>query len=106
MNKALRLGFGLRFADLYDREGLVRLDAAFVDFLKERDVELHNRLLVARATPDELTGKAYSDLIVAVAPELEDFLAELFAIGGALHALAGRQQTLAPVYAVKRLFVQ
>ncbi len=106
MNEALRLAFGLRFGDLYARDGLVRVDAAFVDFLKTRDVGLHNRLLAARATPDELTGKAHSDLIVAVAPELENFVGELFGIDDALHALAARQGALAPLYAVKRLFVQ
>jgi NADPH-dependent glutamate synthase beta subunit-like oxidoreductase/NAD(P)H-flavin reductase len=106
MTEALRLGFGLRFSDLYGRDGLVRLDAAFVDFLKTRDVGLHNRLLAARATPDELTGKAHSDLIVAIAPELENFVAELFGIDDALHALAARRHELAPLYAVKRLFVQ
>ena len=34
MTEGFTLGFGLRFADLYDRDGLVRLDGRFVDFLK------------------------------------------------------------------------
>jgi NADPH-dependent glutamate synthase beta subunit-like oxidoreductase/NAD(P)H-flavin reductase len=106
MTETLRLGFGLRSADLYDREGLVRLDAAFIDFLHARDVELYDRLLAARASPEECSGKAHSDLLVALAPEIEDFVADLFGIVEPLRALANRQQTLAPLYTVKRLFVQ
>jgi NADPH-dependent glutamate synthase beta subunit-like oxidoreductase/NAD(P)H-flavin reductase len=106
MADALRLSFGLRFADLYDRDGLVRLDAAFVRFLKTAEDGLHDRLMAARASPEQLTGKGHSDLIVALAPELEDFIAELFSIGGELRAIASEQQTLAPLYTVKRLFVQ
>ena len=37
----LPLAFGLRFADLYDREGLAKVDAAFLDFL--RDTPLRGR---------------------------------------------------------------
>ena len=106
MTETLRLGFGLRFAELYDREGLVRLDAAFIEFLNAGDVELYHRLLAARASPEACSGKAHSDLIVALASVLEDFIAELFGIFEPLRALAGRQQTLAPLYTVKRLFVQ
>ena len=45
----LALKHGLTFADLYAREGLVRLDAAFVAWLRGADVELHNRLMAGRA---------------------------------------------------------
>ena len=49
--ESLALGFELRFADLYHRDGLTRLDARFVDVLRERDGDLHNRLMAARAAP-------------------------------------------------------
>ena len=75
MSTSLSLAFDLRFEDLYGRDGLVRLDGCFVDFLKRRNVELHNRLMAARAAPDRLAGKEESDLIVELAPELEDFIA-------------------------------
>jgi len=106
MSESLALGFDLRFADLHDREGLVRLDGCFVAFLAERDRELHARLMAARATPAAVAGKAESDLIVALAPVLEDFIAELFGVGAELRALASRHEALAPLYRVKRLFVQ
>ena len=95
------LGFSLSFADLYDREGLLRVDAAFLGFL---DADLRARLLEARKNPP--SGKAESDLLVALAPHVEDFLAKLFGIEAEAHALAERHNELAPLYSVKRLFVQ
>src|SRR5215475_10562125 len=106
MTEQLTLGFGLRFEDLYRRDGLARLDACFVDALKARDAALHNRLVTARAAPDQVAGKAESELIVELAPALEAFIAELFGIADDAQSLAGRQAELAPLYTVKRLFVQ
>jgi NADPH-dependent glutamate synthase beta subunit-like oxidoreductase/NAD(P)H-flavin reductase len=106
MTENLALGFGLRFDDLYGHDGLVRLDGCFVDFIRARSPDLHGRLMGARAAPDQMAGKPESDLIVELAPELEDFIAELFRIGPELTALQSRHQALAPLYTVKRLFVQ
>ena len=50
----LALQHGLSFADLYDRDGLVRLDQAFVAHLAEADVGLHDRLMAARSDPDAI----------------------------------------------------
>ncbi|RAI38231.1 FAD-dependent oxidoreductase, partial [Rhodoplanes roseus] len=102
----LRLAHGLAFEDLYRRDGLARLDAAFVAWLAEADVALHDRLVTARATPDGLATKEESELLVALAPHLEDFLADLFGIGPQVRALQARHDALAPLYTVKRLFVQ
>jgi NADPH-dependent glutamate synthase beta subunit-like oxidoreductase/NAD(P)H-flavin reductase len=106
MTEELALGFGLRFADLYRRDGLARLDGAFVDALKTRSADLHNRLMAGRATPDQVAGKAESELIVELAPVLEDFIAELFNIGTEMKTLQSRHEALAPLYTAKRLFVQ
>ena len=106
MTESLTLGFDLRFADLYGRDGLVRLDGQFVDFLKAQSPELHNRLMTARAAPEQLEGKPESDLIVELAPVLEEFIAELFGIAHEVGALRSRHEALAPLYSVKRLFVQ
>ena len=43
-SESLSLKFGLSFDDLYHREGLVRLDAAFVDYLRATDAALCARL--------------------------------------------------------------
>ena len=99
----MKLGFDIRFSDLYEREGLLRVDAAFLAFLREADGALHGRVVAARATPPH--GKAESDLLVALAPHVEDFLPKLFGIEAEARALAARHNELAPLYSVKRLFV-
>src|SRR6476659_8694745 len=106
MTENLALAFGLKFEDLYCRAGLVRLDGCFVDFLKESSPELHNRLMVARAAPEQLSDKTRSDLLSELAPQLEAFVANLFGIENDVRSLQSRHQALAPLYAVKRLFVQ
>src|SRR2546430_5566049 len=99
----MKLGFGIRFGDLYEREGLMRLDAAFLRFLGEADTALHDRLLAARQNP---AIKDESDLLVALAPRVEDFLPKLFGIEAQARALAEKHNELAPLYSVKRQFVQ
>jgi NADPH-dependent glutamate synthase beta subunit-like oxidoreductase len=100
----MKLAFDLRFSDLYEREGLARVDAAFLAFLGEADAALRDRLLASRNSPP--SGKAESDLLVALAPHVEDFLPKLFGIEAEARALAEKHNELAPLYSVKRLFVQ
>ena len=102
----LNLAFGLSFAELYQREGLARLDAEFLDFLGHADAALKTRLAAARTHPASLDKKAESTLILEVAPHLDDFLAELFGIQAEFRALAARHHELAPLYTIKRHFVQ
>jgi len=102
----LVLGHGLAFEDLYRRDGLVRLDAAFIGWLAEADVALHNRLAAARRDTASLDRTEESALLLALAPHLDDFIGDLFSIGPELRALQARHDHLAPLYAVKRLFVQ
>jgi NADPH-dependent glutamate synthase beta subunit-like oxidoreductase/NAD(P)H-flavin reductase len=102
----LALAHGLEFDDLYRRDGLARIDALFVEHLRAGDVDLHNRLLTGRRDPGALEAKAESELIIDLAPHLEDFIGALFAIAPELRALQARHHELAPIYAVKRLFVQ
>ena len=97
----MNLAFGLQFADLYERDGLLRLDRAFLSFLEP---VLQKRILEARSDPP--AGKNESELLVALAPHLEDFIARLFGIEAEAQALAARHNELAPLYTVKRLFVQ
>src|SRR6185436_17183382 len=100
----MQLGFGLTFPDLYEREGLIRLDRAFVAFLGETDRALADRLASARKDP--LHGKAESELLIALAPHVEDFIGRLFGIETEALALAARHNELAPLYSIKRQFVQ
>ncbi len=102
----LVLRHGLAFEDLYRRDGLARLDGHFIAHLQAADVALHNRLVTARRDPAALERKAESDLLVDVAPHLEDFIADLFGIVPEMRALQARHDALAPIHTVKRLFVQ
>jgi NADPH-dependent glutamate synthase beta subunit-like oxidoreductase/NAD(P)H-flavin reductase len=102
----LALEHGLRFPDLYNREGLARLDRAFVAHLAETDVGLHDRLMAARRDPDAIERLEESNLLIDLAPHLEDFVGALFGIAAEVGALQARHQELAPLYSVKRLFVQ
>ncbi|HEY0421059.1 MAG TPA: pyridine nucleotide-disulfide oxidoreductase, partial [Acetobacteraceae bacterium] len=102
----LFLGFGLAFSDLHEPAGLGRLDALFLEQLGLGDPGLADRLRDARAAPDALEKKDESALLIALAPHLEDFIGTLFGISAELRALAGRHHALAPLFTVKRLFVQ
>jgi NADPH-dependent glutamate synthase beta subunit-like oxidoreductase/NAD(P)H-flavin reductase len=106
MSDRLDLAFGLSFADLHAREGLVRLDRAFVDWLQAHDVGLANRLLAARAAPEALAPLDESGLIVDLGPALERFVGVLFGVGAELGALADATRSLDPIWEAKRGFVQ
>jgi len=105
-HRTLSLSFGFSFEDLYNRDALVRLDDVFLSQLQEAAQELHARLTAARKDPASLAPKQSSELIIEVAPHLEDFIGKLFGIHKALHDLQARHHDLAPLYAVKRKFVQ
>jgi NADPH-dependent glutamate synthase beta subunit-like oxidoreductase/NAD(P)H-flavin reductase len=102
----LDLHFGFSFEDLYHRDGLVRLDGTFLEQLRLSDAALFERLTAARSNPDALTRKQQSELIIDLAPHLEDFIGELFGISADVRKLQARHDALAPIYALKRKFVQ
>ena len=105
-HQSLTMGFGFSYNELYDWDGLIRLDAAFLDFLGESDTALRAQLEAARLSANMPYGKEQAGLLIALAPHLEDFLARLFSIETQVQALAARHHELAPLYSCKRLFVQ
>src|SRR4051812_2441869 len=106
MEDGFDLDFGTGFGDLYCREGLTRLDGCFTVFLATRNPQLCDRLMTARSDGERLSTTAESDLIVELAPEIEDFLARLFRIETEVRDVQIRNNALAPLYSVKRQFVQ
>ncbi|MEO5882885.1 MAG: FAD-dependent oxidoreductase [Caldimonas sp.] len=100
------LAFGLGFAQLYTREGLQRVDAAFMSELELADAGTWSRLIEARRDPAELAAKAESQLLLELAPHVDDFTGALFGISAQVRALAERHHSLAPLFVVKRQFVQ
>jgi NADPH-dependent glutamate synthase beta subunit-like oxidoreductase/NAD(P)H-flavin reductase len=101
------LKFGVTFQDLYRREGLLRLDDQFLQLLESSDSALHGRLLEARgvAQGHALPRKEQSELILDLAPRVEDFLAELFGIQAEINQLRQDQAEFADLYTVKRKFI-
>lgn len=106
VSASLDFKFGFTITDLYRQEGLQRLDQKFMDFLRDGDESLHQKLGYARAHPDDLSPKDDSALLIEVAPWAEDFIAKLFNIESEVKALAARHHELAPLYFCKRQFVQ
>ncbi|HVV71538.1 MAG TPA: pyridine nucleotide-disulfide oxidoreductase, partial [Verrucomicrobiae bacterium] len=82
------------------------MDARFLEYLRTADLGLHDRLVAARSAPEALARKEHSLLLIDLAPHLEDFLAQLFQITPKVTALQARHHELAPIYSVKRRFVQ
>jgi NADPH-dependent glutamate synthase beta subunit-like oxidoreductase/NAD(P)H-flavin reductase len=102
----LSLTQGFSFPDLYQRDGLVRLDSAFLQALQAADPPLFQRLSAARADPAAVEARQESELLLALAPHVDDFIGTLFGISGDVQKLAARHNELAPLYSCKRLFVQ
>jgi NADPH-dependent glutamate synthase beta subunit-like oxidoreductase/NAD(P)H-flavin reductase len=102
----LNPAFGLTFPELYSSAGLARVDRAFVADLARTDASLRARLDAARADPAALGRLGESQLLIALAPHVEDFLARLFGIAREVAALQAAQHELAPLFACKRQVVQ
>ncbi|MCC5856525.1 MAG: FAD-dependent oxidoreductase [Ectothiorhodospiraceae bacterium] len=97
---------GFRFAELFDAEGLARLDQAFLDWLQRQDAELTQRLLDYRRASVPPPPGDTSALLLALAPQLEAWTARLFGIEDALRVV--HEETLADqvVWQFKREWVQ
>ncbi len=102
----LSLAYGLTLPQLYRREGLITLDARFVEYLQDADTALLAALMQARAEPDALSPKQESELLTALAPHVEDFVAKLFAVEAEVETLKKAHLSLNPLYACQRQFVQ
>ena len=100
------LSSGIPIADLYSREGLARLDELFLQRLEQTSTDLHHRLILARRDPSSLEDKPRSELIIELAPHLEDFIGDQFGVSRELSEIQARHHELAPLYAIKRKFVQ
>lgn len=98
--------FNITTQDLYDREGLIKIDRAFLDFLRVGNEAVYDKLCSARSQSEPLQPKDESALLIEIAPWLEDFIAQLFGIEPEVKALAKKHHELAPLYFCKRQFVQ
>ena len=103
---ALSPAFGFSFEDLHDPVALGRLDGEFRRWLQGADAALSARYTAARAEPASLAYKEEADLLIAVAPHLDRFTARLFGIEEEWQDLVEGHHRLAPLFRVKRKFVQ
>lgn len=101
----MNLAYNIQFEDLYSSSGLPKLDTAFAEYLKAANVELFNKFISARTNRPE-DKKEESNLIIALAPVLEDFIAELFGIRAEVGKMQFTHNELADLYTCKRMFVQ
>ena len=104
--KTLNLSYDLNFQDLYSNDGLTKIHQHFNQFLNELDFELCARWHAAQTAPDALLAKDESSLIIALAPFVEEFIANLFDITPALIRLKKSHNELSIIPFIKRQFVQ
>lgn len=104
MSTTLRLD-GFEFHELFQADGLARLDQRFLDRLNDHDPAWHQLLL--RYRRGEITDNpTVSELLLAVAPLLEAFIAELFDIDAELAETRATTLSHDPVMQFKQALVQ
>ncbi|QKX01327.1 glutamate synthase subunit beta [Wolbachia endosymbiont of Dipetalonema caudispina] len=124
----MQLNFNISFLDLYTRDGLVKLDKIFLDY-----VELYNRDLLClliearkKATSSLVSSQCLalesdksskqlvsairvtsdSQLIIDLSYLLDKFISELFRLEKEIEELKRKHDDFALIYKCKRLFVQ
>lgn len=92
------------FLELFNADGLARLDASFLKFLKSADEVLQAKLIHYREgaflKPEEI-----SELIIRCGPILEVFIANLFSIEEAVSRLQVITLKENPIFAFKKFYV-
>lgn len=102
----LNLHFDMTLDQLYVRAGLLALDRHFLQEMEAAAPLLLVQLQQARLQPEALTPLQESQLLLALGPYVEDFIARLFGIEAQVSSLSQSHHVLAPLYAIKRKFVQ
>ncbi len=94
------------FKDLFNPHWLKQLDERFLHRLKAENLQLHNDLMAFRQQTRPFAPLAVSALLLACAPLLEEFIAELFSIQKELAQSAQATLSQKPIFAFKQWFVQ
>lgn len=84
-------GTTLRFQDLFTPDGLQQLDQHFLNYLHDADDGLYHHLLEYRRNALTLSTIQTSELLIALATQIEHFIATLFDIEDAV--MTGQQHT-------------
>ncbi len=103
-NPTLKLK-GFNFAELFHATGLQRLDQAFLTELQTTNHDLYTDLLSYRAGSKNFTALAISELLLACALPLENFLIDLFGIQEAAAITQIKTVSNNPISIFKKYFV-
>ncbi|QOD37939.1 WPE palindromic element domain-containing protein [Candidatus Wolbachia massiliensis] len=116
--------FNIPFPNLYTRNGLVKLDETFLNYVKSCDENLFYSLIEARKKaasfampsqcstlgsteqPISVTQITDSQLIIDLSYLLDEFIAKLFNIEKEIEELKKKHNDFAVIYKCKRLFIQ
>lgn len=96
---------GYTFGELLTAEGLARLDAEFITFLRQHKPELADTLQAYRDQSTTLSTLETSELLISCAVILEQFLARLFAIEEELAISRARTTAYNPLSVFKKYYV-
>lgn len=96
---------GFTFAELLHSEGLNRLDQTFLAHLQAKNADLHDLLLAYREETKAFTPLEISELLIACATILEDFLADFFDIEEAVAMAKVATTSFNPISVFKKYFV-
>lgn len=128
----MQLNFNISFSNLYTRNGLIKLDETFLNYIKSCDESLFCSLIEARkkAASSSMssqchlpssqcstlgsrkqegrssTGMTDSQLIIDLSYLLDEFIAKLFNVEKEIEELKKKHNNFAVIYKCKRLFVQ
>ena len=103
---ALHLARSWRYEDLFRVQDLARLDEEFLAYLKARDAGLTDQVRRFRGGENAKASLEQSTLLLAVAPHVEAFVADLFQIQDAVAALHQATFSHDGVMQFKKQFVQ
>lgn len=93
------------FVELFHPEGLNRLDTYFLKQLKTKTPVLHDNLLDYRQETKTFSSLEVSELLLALAPILEEFIIDLFQIEEAASLQQAKTLSHNPISAFKKFFV-
>ena len=85
-------------------EGIYALDQQFLDGLLIKEPDIYQALLAFRQG-GKLTAKMESAFIVALAPQLEEFISQVFSIEHEVLCMQAKVQAHQPVWAFKQFYV-
>lgn len=94
------------FEQLFKPQHLQELDTRFLALLQMQNSSLHHDLISFRHDTHPFTPIAVSELLLACAPLLEEFIADLFGIEEALACAVRETLSDQPIFAFKQWYVQ